>query len=220
MTGQQRTRTARLAIAALLGILFAVAAPAEASNMAFKINKGVCQQGTAPLGQNLVGLPYNSPYLGSGGPERVCQACGLTNAAQVTMWDGQGNISAHLCGTVPQFELIPGRGMMIQEPGGNKNCILVGSDQPGKTVTFHDLGTSPVGTNVVSVDYHTMAVTPEDFCVDCGLSNTAIINRFDACNGQILSHQCGQVAQWNLVLGEAILVLEDQGPRTCTPSHF
>lgn len=220
MTGQQRTRTAWMAAASILALLIAMPAPAEASNMAFKINKGVCQQGTAPIGQNLVALPYNSPYLGSGGPERVCQACGLGAAAQITMWDGQGNVFAHLCGTVAQFNLIPGRGMMIQEPAGNRNCILVGSDQPGKTITFYDLGTNPTGTNVVAVDYHTMAVTPQEYCTDCGLSNTAIINRFDACNGQILSHQCGQVAQWNLVLGEAILVLEDQGPVTCTPSHF
>jgi hypothetical protein len=109
---------------------------------------------------------------------------------------------------------------MITEPAGPRTGIIVGSDTPNKTITIEKLAIAPTGTNVISVDYHTTAVTPQDYCVDCALSNQATISRFDACSGQVFTHTCGQIPQWNLVLGEAVLILENQSQKVCTPSHF
>lgn len=216
MNGRRAVTCAALALL----VVFASAVNASASNMAFKINKQVCQLAIAPTGQNLVAFPWNSPYKGTGGLDKICQACGLSSSAQITMWTGTGNVLVHNCTQIPQFTLQDGVGVMITEPTGTKNCIFVGSDQPGKQITIYDLGVAPVGVNVFPVDYHTTAVTPQDICTDCGLSSTATISRFDACTGSILVHQCGQTAQWNLVLGEAVMILEDNGPKVCRPSHF
>jgi len=207
------------ACCALLVIL-AAGVNASASNMAFKLNKQICQLGTAPSGQNLVALPNNNPYEGAAGLPALCTALGLSNNAQITQWNGTGSVNIFQCGQSPQFSLLKGKGVMITEPSGTRTGVVVGSDTPNKTLTIQQLQIAPVGTNVLPVDYHTTAVTPQDWCVNCGLSSTATISRFDACSGQILTHTCGQIAQWNLVLGEAILVLEPNGPKTCTPSHF
>lgn len=217
-TGWQRKAVAVTACALLISL--AAGVNASASNMAFKLNKQVCQLGTAPNGQNLVSIPYNNPYEGAAGLPVLCTALGLTTSAQITQWTGTGTVNVFQCGQAPQSSLLKGKGVMITEPGGLRTGILVGSDTPNKTFTIENLAIAPTGTNVISVDYHTTAVTPQDFCLDCGLSNTATISRFDACSGQILTHTCGQIPQWNLVLGEAVLILENQGQKVCTPSHF
>jgi hypothetical protein len=219
MSNSTRRRVLTFAVAAAVAAIAAMPS-ASASNMAFKINKQVCQLAIAPTGQNLVSFPWNSPYKGPGGLDKICQACGLSNSAQVTEWTGTGSVLIHQCGQVPQFTLQDGVGVMITEPTATKNCIFVGSDQPGKAITVQNLGVAPVGINMFPVDYHTTAVTPQDLCTDCGLSNTATVTRFNACSGQVLTHQCGQTAQWNLVLGEAVMILENQGTRVCHPSHF
>jgi hypothetical protein len=219
MMAKRQTRAAAVAVSALL-VLLAAGADASASNMAFKLNKQICQLGTAPKGQNLLALPNNSPYEGSTGLGSLCTALGLGSSAQVTMWNGTGSVFTHQCSQTQQFNLIKGKGIMVTEPAGLKTGVVVGSDTPNKTIAIENLGIAPNGTNVIPIDYHTTAVTPQDFCVDCGLSNTATISRFDACTGQILTHTCGQIAQWNLVLGEAVLILENQGRKVCTPSHF
>jgi hypothetical protein len=219
MSGRWQRKALAIAMGAVL-VLLAAGVNASASNMAFKLNKQICQLGTAPTGQNLVALPYNSPYEGAGGLQALCNALGLSTSAQLTQWNGTGNIFVFACGTGQQFNLLKGKGVMITEPAGTKTGVIVGSDTPNKTITIENLQIAPVGTNVIPIDYHTTAVTPQDLCTDCGLSNTATISRFDACSGQILQHQCGSIPQWNLVLGEAVLILENQGQKVCTPSHF
>jgi hypothetical protein len=219
MARRWQRRALAVAVSALL-IGLASGVNASASNMAFKLNKQICQLGTSPTGNNFVSLPYNNPYEGSSGLPVLCTALGLSNGAQIVQWTGTGIVNVYGCGQIQQTPLLKGKGVMIQEPAGPKTGIIVGSDTPNKTITIEDLGLAPLGTNVISVDYHTTAVTPQDWCVDCGLSNTATISRFDACLGQVFTHTCGQIPQWNLVLGEAVMILEDQGPRACTPSHF
>jgi hypothetical protein len=108
---------------------------------------------------------------------------------------------------------------MITNPT-DSSCILVGSDDPSSVNVINDLGLSPRGTELFNVKWHTTSSTPEAICLNCGLSATATVTRFDAANGQVYSHQCGQVALWQLVLGEAVLILEDNGPKSCLQSHF
>ncbi|MBI3447622.1 MAG: hypothetical protein HY049_01685 [Acidobacteria bacterium] len=219
MADKKLGRTAAIVACTVLALV-AANMTASASNMAFKLNKQICQQGTAPVGQNLVALPDHSPYEGAGGLNALCTALGLSSTAQITQWNGTGNVFIHVCTQAQQFNLLAGKGMMIQEPTGTKSGVIVGSDIPNGQIRIENLAVAPNGTNVIPIKYHTTAVTPQDFCVDCGLSNTATVSRFDACTGNVLTHTCGTVAQWSLVLGEAVLILENQGPKVCTPSHF
>lgn len=208
-----------LAAVALVAV-FAAATTAEASNMAFKLNKQIWALGSGGVkGKNLVSLPARNPYQGAGGLGRLCTALGLSTSGQLLQFDGTGGILVFTCGQVETFALLDGRGVMVSD-NADHTGILVGSDVPGKVITIFDLGSGSVGRNLFPVDYHTTAVTPEHLCTQCGLSGTASVSRFDAQNGQVLTHTCGQVALWNLVLGEAVMILEDNGPKACSPSHF
>ncbi len=206
--------------AVALTATFLAAGKAMASNMGFWLEKTVYVLGTAPLGYNLVALPARNPYQGSGGPARLCVALGLGPDAQIILYDGVGNIFSHICSfPSPQFNLLDGRGVLITDTA-ERIGLLVGADDPAKVITIYDLGTAPLGWNFFPVDYHTTFGTPQDLCVACGLSSTATVTRFDAKDGMIFTHPCGGVAQWSLVQGEAVLVLEDQGPKLCTPPHL
>jgi hypothetical protein len=205
--------------ACLLLVAFSLVEAASASNMAFKFNARVWSQGTGAKGRNLFSFPDNNPYNGPGGLTALCTALNLGPSGQITQWTGSGGIFVYTCGQVQTFNMLEGKGAMITH-GTDATGILVGSDNPAAEYTIHDLGASPVGTNVATVKYHSTCTTPECLCVDCGLSATATITRFDAQGGQVFAHTCGQVPLWTLQLGEAVLILEDNGPRTCRPSHF
>lgn len=200
-------------------VAFAAAGTASASNMGFKLNKAISSQGSGTKGRNLVSLPSNNPYKGSGGLQNLCNACGLGPSGQLIQFDGLGQVYSYVCSQVQTFNLLPEKGVMITNPT-DSSCILVGSDDPSSTNVINDLGQSPRGTELFNVKWHTTSSNPEQLCMDCALSNTATVTRFDAVNGQVFSHQCGQVALWQLVLGEAVLILEDNGPKTCHQSHF
>lgn len=196
-------------------------APAEASNMAFKLNKQIYQLGTGGKGRNYVSFPDRGPHSGPGGLTNICNALNLgAGTGTLTQLDPfAGTVNTYQCGQLETFTFLDGQGVVIQDTAGSSG-IIVGADTPGNSFDFADLGSSPIGYNVFPVEYHTTAVTPEDLCNQCGLSATATITRFDAQNGFILTHQCTQIPLWNLVLGEAVLILEDNGPKTCTPQHF
>jgi len=205
------------------GVLMAAVAfsgPASASNMAFKMNKQIFALGTGVQGKNLVSLPDVNPYQGAGGLTALCNALNLSTNGQLIQFDANlGNINTYNCGQVETFSLDPSTGVLITDTtaaGG----VIVGADTPGNSFNLYVLGQTPHGLNVFPVEYHTTAVTPEDVCQQCGLSNTATVTHFDAQNGNVLAHTCGQIPVWNLVLGAAVLIQEPAGNVTCTPSHF
>ncbi len=204
----------------VLVVLFAAAGTATASNMAFKINKQIFSLGAGVQGKNLLALPDVNPYQGPGGLNGLCTALGLqNNIAQLVQFDAVGNIYTHTCGSVEVWTLLDGKGLMINDTvaGGG---ILVGSDIPGNSYTIEQLGLSPIGINLFSLEYHATATDPEQLCTQCGLSGTAEVIRFDADLGNVMTHNCGSTPVWNLVLGEAILIREPAGQVICTPSHF
>jgi len=219
MAGRHSLRRSLVITACVLLAVFAVVSTAEASNMGFKLNKQVWSQGAGSKGRNLLSLPDNSPYKGAGGLTTLCTALGLGTTGQIVQWNGLGGIFTFTCGQVQTFNLLDGKGLMITNPT-DQTGILVGSDNPSAIYTIEDLGASPVGTNIFNVKWHTICTDPQCLCTDCALSATATVTRFDAQNGTVLTHTCGQVALWQLQLGEAVLILEDNGPKTCRPSHF
>jgi hypothetical protein len=213
-----RRRVLVLAAGVLL-VAFAVTATAEASNMAFKFNARVWAQGSGAKGRNLFSFPDNNPYKGGGGLQNLCTALNMGSTGQITQFDGVGSVFVYTCGQVQTFNLLVGKGAMITHVSDTTG-ILVGSDDPAAEYVIHDLGAAPIGTNVTLVKWHTTCTTPECLCTDYGLSGTATISRFDAQLGQVFAHTCGQVPLWTLQLGDALLILEDNGPKTARPSHF
>lgn len=204
------------------GVLFVGGgAEVEASNMAFKLNKQIWGLATGGIGRNYTSFPDTGPHSGPGGLTNICTALNLqTGVGEITQLDpAVGTVNTFQCGQLETFTFQDGQGAVITDTlttGG----IIVGADSPGNSFTFEDLGNPPIGFNIFPVEYHTTAVTPEDLCNQCLLSATATVTRFDAQNGLVLTHQCTQLPLWNLELGEAVLILEDNGPKTCTPPHF
>jgi hypothetical protein len=194
---------------------------AEASNMAFKLNKQIFELATGGKGKNYIAFPDRGPHQGSGGLTNICTALNLgAGTGEIKQFDAAvGTVNSFLCGQLETWTFQDGVGVIVTSPTATSG-IIVGADTPGNSFQFEDLGSPPIGYNLFPVEYHTTAVTPEDLCNQCGLSTTAQLLRFDAQNGTILTHQCTQLPLWNLVLGEAVLILEDNGPKNCTPPHF
>lgn len=196
-------------------------APAQASNMAFKLNKPIHPLAAGGKGRNYVAFPDRGPHQGAGGLTNICTSLQLnTGTGTITQLNSaQGTVNTFQCGQLETFSFMNGVGAIITDTtaaGG----IIVGADTPGNQFSFTDLGSPPIGYNIFPVEYHTTAVTPEDLCGQCALSGTASVTRYDALNGLVQSHVCGQLPLWNLELGEAVLILEPNGPKTCTPPHF
>jgi hypothetical protein len=194
---------------------------AEASNMAFKLNKQIFELASGGKGKNYISFPDRGPHQGPGGLTNICAALNLTDGTgEIKQVDAQaGTVNSFICGQLETWTFQDGVGVVVTSPTPTSG-IIVGADTPGNSFELYDLGTPPIGYNNFPVEYHTTAVTPEDICNQCGLSTSAQVLRFDAQNGQILTHNCTQLPLWNLVLGEAVLILEDNGPKTCTPPHF
>lgn len=194
---------------------------ALASNMAFKLNKVIHPSAPGNKGRNYTAFPDRGPHSGPGGFTNICAALNLSNGTgEITQLNAAvGTVNTYQCGQLETFTFLDGVGAIVTDvvPTGG---IIVGADTPGNSFTFTDLGSPPIGYNIFPVEYHTTAVTPEDLCNQCGLSNTATITRFDALNGLVLTHQCTHLPLWNLELGEAVLILENNGPKVCTPPHF
>jgi subtilisin family serine protease len=170
---------------------------------------------------NLISLPYGNVFQGPGGPEALCEALGLSNNAELAQYDSAGNRLVHGCGGSPTFELLDLKGVeIIERHPGAKQGIIEGWDVPGAQIVIEDLGAGKIGHNLFPVRYNGTAQTPEDLCDQCGLSSQAMITRFNAAGGTVQSHVCGQLPLWNLVLGEAVLIQEPNGPVTCTPQAY
>jgi hypothetical protein len=223
-------RSLLLLAAVAFAMGFAAWEVAQASNMAFKLNKIIHPLASGGKGRNFVAFPDRGPHSGPGGYTNICAALNLDpNAGEVTQFDAVGgSVNTYRCGQLETFTFLDGVGAIITDPVG-AGGIIVGSDIPGNSFDFIDLGMPPIGYNIFPVEYHTTAVTPEDLCDQCGLSSTATLTRFDALDGSVLTHRCTQLPIWDLVLGEALLVLDEQVdpntiggpiPLTCTPSHF
>jgi len=132
---------------------------AVASNMGFKLNKGLVKTGDGQIGRNWTSIPYNSPYGTFGG---LCTQTGLPtgpiNTAGITRLDGTPGGRGFVFQTCNAAvgagcgePLVAGEGVQIQVPFGlcsgggqlcaytSAQCIAVGN--PTKCCT--GAGTGP-----------------------------------------------------------------------------
>jgi len=221
LAGIRLNITGRLAAtAAFLALCLGSVDAMAGTNMAFRHRKAIHALGSGAKGRNYTSLPDRSPYLGADGLNRLCSHLNLSATAAILQIDAEvGLVNTFVCGQLQTFNLQEKVGVIILDPVATSGMI-VGSDDEGESFTFHDLGSPPVGQNVFPVEYHGTAVTPEDLCIQCGLSSTASVIRFDALAGNVQTHVCGSLALINLVQGEAVLILEPNGPKVCTPGHY
>jgi hypothetical protein len=169
----------------------------------------------------------------------LCSQTGLASAlskALVTTLDpASGTFDNQSCGTAGAAAdaLIPGRGYRIRQPAAVTpppfSIIIVGSHNPALQLHLEDLvGNGPVGSNWISVPYHTTAATYQDFCNSSGLTQTQFVKstltQFDPTlvPPAFTSQLCGApgAAVTPLVLGRALRVWEPNGPKDFIPAHY
>jgi hypothetical protein len=233
-----------LAVVVTAAVILVAGGAAIASNAGFKMNMYIrpfAAGQVSPVGNNWVSLPYFNPYVTVNG---LCAQTGLSsgivNKATVTTLDpATGNFNPQQCNTAggggAGGVLIPGRAYQIRQPAAVTpppfSIIVVGSHNPALQIHLEDLvGQGPVGSNWISVPYHTTAVTYEDFCDSAGLSQTiaarATLTQWDpdlgAGPGTFVSQLCGTPGSGttNLVLGRALRIWEPNGPKDFIPAHY
>jgi hypothetical protein len=165
-----------------------------------------------------VALPFRNPYPTA---KAVCTGLALPAAALVQQVNAStGSANSITCSGAADYPLIARVGIRILTPTG-LNAIIVGSDQPGSTISVFTLGAFPRGQNFIPVLYHTTAVTAENLCTQFGMVAGTIQN-FNAAAGTAASETCGGAdTNVQLRLGESVLVQQGTGATiTATPAHF
>jgi hypothetical protein len=217
LSGDRLNVACRLAAAFLALCMGGVDAKAGTS-MAFRHRKAIHVYDGAAKGMNYISLPDSSPYLDPNGLNTLCSHLNLSANATIKQSDAQnGIVHPHKCGYLQPFMLKAQVGILILDTVATEGMI-VGSDVEGQSYTFFNLGLG-TGRNVFPVEYHATAVTPEDLCIQCGLSAEATVTRYDAVTGYVQTHLCGNLALFDLQRGEAVVILEPNGPKVCTPGH-
>jgi hypothetical protein len=160
-------------------------------------------------------------------------ASGIAKATVTTVNPVNGVADSQQCGTAgaAAANLIPGRAYRVRQPAAVTpppfSVIIVGSHNPALNIHLEDLvGTGPVGSNWISIPYHTMAVTFQDFCNSSGLTQTALVKasltQIDPVTGTPNNQLCGTAGASGaaLVLGRAMRVHEPNGPKDFIPAHY
>ena len=210
---------------------------AIASNAGFKINMPIHPFPGGPttaVGDNWISLPNFNPYVTVGGLcSQVGLASGIAKATVTTVNPVNGVADSQQCGTAgaAAANLIPGRAYRIRQPAAVTpppfSIIIVGSHNPALNIHLEDLvGSGPVGSNWISIPYHTTAVTFQDFCNSSGLTQTPLVKasltQIDPTTGTPNNQLCGTAGATtaNLVLGRAMRVHEPNGPKDFIPAHY
>jgi hypothetical protein len=190
---------------------------AVASNMAFKMNKGLV------LGVNLVSLPFRTPIQNS---SQLCAAFGKTTAATaLLMYTGGGTPFTSNCAAAPPGFAVTakGIGVRITETGSAGSGILVGSHIPGQSVTLPVAAGSPIGTLIYGYPYHTTNANCRDICSTSGMSASVSFLRYGPTGTVDGTYTCSQTAipGPSLRLGEGVQVTGQAGsPATWVPPHY
>jgi hypothetical protein len=155
---------------------------------------------------------------------------GLTRAAIVKIDPATGLTTTGTCGqaSANSFTWAVGQGVRIRNAGTGApaSAIMVGSHNPGASLTIPDSGAGNIGSFWFAVPYHTTAITAADLCTSAGLTSTGVargsVGRLNAATGTFTTASCGQAAASSLVLvlGEAVRLREPNGPISFVPSHF
>jgi hypothetical protein len=242
MRMQKSSRTT-LAVLVVATVMLAVAGTAIASNMGFKLNKGLILAGTGQIGNNWTSIPYFNPYVTFGGfcTQAGLPSTGLTSAraALVDLNPNTGVFFSAVCGTTQAtgHNLTPGWGVRIRPPASPavNSIIIVGSHNPALSLNIPLAGAGQIGNLWFGVPYHTTAATAQDLCNSIGLVNSGVqrgqITRLNSTTGVFTTVSCGtsQAAGFTLTLGESVRIRQQQtsptptlppGGVTFIPAHF
>jgi hypothetical protein len=239
-----KLRSSRPALAVIAAgvLILAAGGAAVASNMGFKLNKGLVPGGAGNIGRNWVSIPYNNPYTAgclASAPncaKALCDSLALPGGIGQTLIrnlnEVTGATTSTNCPTATTtttgngFPLVAGKAIDIRPPStwpATGSVIIVGSHNPTRSITVPDAGAGQIGRLWFAVPYHTTAVTTRDLCLSSGLTSTiggATITRLNPNTGAFQNAPCASNPGLTLTLGEGVQITEPQGPKTFIPAHF
>jgi len=148
-----RLKSVHASIPALVAvgvIVLAGGAASIASNMGFKMNKGLFPRGgagtSANIGKNYTSIPYNNPY---GTAQALCAQAGvdmhlalgnttITRLNDTGAGSGFTSVTCSTAAAPPNFNLVPGKMYEIKMPTtwpSGQGAIIVGSHNPTLSIT-------------------------------------------------------------------------------------
>jgi hypothetical protein len=145
-----------------------------ASNMGFKLNLPLLAQGgSSASGTNYIGLPYNQ-QVGMVTARDLFADIALGGAVQLISQHNKTDDSFEVYtfggGTLPPngWTLTPGEAYIVKV-GADQNYIIVGSHNPGLTISLLGQGAgSNSGTNYYTHPYHGVAANARELFTEIG----------------------------------------------------
>jgi hypothetical protein len=201
-----------------------------ASNMGFKLNYTLSGTGSSASGTNTLGLPFFR-QTGLDDSLQLIQDIEQGNAALVTnvqrflkASDGFELYDGTTPGTTP-FPLAAAEGYFVKMGAANVNYIVVGSHDPGLTVTLNGTGSSASGTNFYSYPYHSTAANAEQLIADIEQGNPALVTNVQrflkASDGfELYDGTTPGTTPFALTPGEAYFIKVGAADVAYVPSHY
>jgi hypothetical protein len=218
-----------LAATAIAGVaVLVLAGGLMASNMGFKLNLPILALGGGSAsGTNYIALPYN-PQVGMTTARHLYEDMVLTGGVTSIQKHDKatdGFIIYNVTGgTFPPngWTLAAGEAYIVKALA-NQNYIVVGSHNPGLTISFVGPGGgSASGTNYYAHPYHGVAANARELFGEIGGSVVTIQKHDKATDSFIIYNITGGTFPpngWNLAPGEGYIVkvLSDQD---IVPAHY
>ena len=211
----KRRVTAFVVIAAALLV---AAGGLMASNMGFKLNYPVkaSSDPNSNSGRNAVGLPYNR-QVGIDTAKQFLDdvsASGL-QGLQLEKFDPATDTNAPYPGPAGDFALAASEGYLLRV-NVSGDYIIVGSHDPGFTVTLNGTSTSNSGRTRYSHPYHGVAATAAELLAETGGIQ---LEKFDPATDTNAPYP-GPAGDFALVPGEAYLIRVIGANTQFVPAHY
>jgi hypothetical protein len=201
-----------------------------ASNMGFKLNYTLSGTGSSASGTNTLGLPFFR-QTGLDDSLQLIQDIEQGNAALVTnvqrflkASDGFELYDGTTPGTTP-FPLAAAEGYFVKMGAANVNYIVVGSHDPGLSLTLKGTGSTPSGINFYSYPYHSTAADALQLIADIEDGDTTKVTNVQRWNptSDTLTLYAGAVTDppaFGLTPGEAYFIVMGGSDQPYVASHY
>ena len=204
-----RTR-ALLGAAVVLMLIVSVAT--IGSNMGFKISIPLVYDGNT-LTTNWVSLPYYNSYTDAASIKADIGA----NFGSVTRWNNTTHAYQTYNGVIGNFTLVKGEMLAIKVKTATVNWIVVGSHDPGFSLSLVYDGNT-LTSNWVSVPYHTTATDAAGIKSQIG-TNFGSITRWNNTTHAYQTYN-GIVGNFSLTPGEGYIIKVKTATTQWTPAHY
>jgi hypothetical protein len=227
------------AVAALVVAAIVVAGGLYASNMGFKLNYVLVGKAVAtPYGEdgaavsstgiNTISLPYFSPFATAKpliDDLNIADGNADIDFAGVARWDQPSDSLINYSGqTGTDYALNPGEGYFAQVNLANQgvtfNYIIVGSHDPGLTISFDTTGT---GINAFAYPYHSTSANAKGLIdeVNAVVPGSIVgVARWDSASDSLLSYSGLTGTAFLLTPGNTYFVQVDLNVPNYVPSHY